>query len=376
MMATVNFIKYYSHKNGFYLKVYLDCSPLTNPQVSGIGVYNRNLFIGLKNQLHGNIIPVLKWSRLSKASIVESHLEEKVKPLPPILFNKKIIYHGTDHKLNTKALGPKVVTIHDMQPFVGKWMDTKFAQGRIEVMTKVLTSDVQRIIAISHFTKSEIIRFFPKVADKIDVVYHGHKFEMHKILMPDPEVNIVKKIAQGNPFLFFIGNIEERKNLINQIKAFEILKSEHKNLVFILSGKDGYNFQEIKNYISVSKFKNDIYLTGYLSEEEKEYALKNTSCLMFASWYEGFGFPLLEALAKNTNVVISQSSSLEELGKGICHLCDPSNPTDIAEKVSLIMKNGNLKNIEMSEFRKNWSWDKCAINTIEVYKKASFASLV
>lgn len=352
------------------LKVYLDCSPLTNPQVSGIGVYNKNLFIGLKGQLQTNVVPVLKWSRLSKASVVEGHLEEKVKPLPPILFNKKVVYHGTDHKLNTKALGPKVVTIHDMQPFVGKWMDPKFAEGRIEVMTKVFNSDVQRIIAISHFTKSEIIRFFPAIADKVEVVYHGHKFEMHKMLNADPESNIVKSIADDRPFLFFIGNIEERKNLINQIKAFEILKAEYKDLIFILSGKDGYNSQSIKNYILTSKYKNDIHVTGYLSEEEKDYALKKTSCLMFASWYEGFGFPLLEALAKNTNVIISQSSSLEELGKGICYLCNPAEPEDIAEKVAIIMKTGNLKKLDMSDFRKDWSWNKCALETIEVYKKS------
>src|SRR5690606_16141531 len=137
------------------------------------------------------------------------------------------------------------------------------------------------------------------------------------------------------------------KNLINQIKAFENLKAEHRDLIFILSGKDGFNSQSIKDYISTSKYKKDIFVTGYLSETEKDYALKNTSCLMFASWYEGFGFPLLEALAKNTNVVISQSSSLEELGKDICYLCNPADPEDIAQKVSQIMKSGNLKKLEL-----------------------------
>jgi glycosyltransferase involved in cell wall biosynthesis len=369
MIATVNFIKFISLILDYTLKVYLDCSPLTNPQVSGIGVYNKNLFLELKNQLHNDVLPVLKWSRLKKSSVVESHIHHPVTALAPFLFNKSIVYHGTDHKLNTWSRGPKVVTIHDMQPFVGKWIDPKFAQGRIEIMTKVFKSDVQKIIAISHFTKQEIIRFFPEAASKIEVVYHGHNFD----LKTEPLVlsnNIIEKITQGKPFLFFIGNIEERKNLVNQIKAFEILKEDNKDLVFILSGKPGFNFSMIEAYINSSIYKSDIYVTGYLSEAEKEYALKHTACLMFASWYEGFGFPLIEALAKNSNVVISQSSSLHEIGKEYCYECDPADPLDIADKVSIIIKKGNLKKVDLYHFQSEWSWKKCALETIDVYKKS------
>lgn len=351
------------------MKVYLDCSPLTNAQVSGIGVYNKNLFLELKNQLHGDVSPVLKWSRLSKASVVEDHVQTKVVALPPFLFNKEIVYHGTDHKLNTHARGPKVVTIHDMQPFLGKWLDPKFAQNRIEVMTKVLKSDVQRIIAISHFTKKEIIKYFPECASKIDVVYHGHNFNPLRSVNAD-EKNIIKTIASGRPFLFFVGNIEERKNLINQIKAFEIMKERHKDLIFIISGKPGFNYQEIAEYISTSKVRSDIHVTGYLSEAEKNYALENTSCFMFASWYEGFGIPVIEALSINTNIVTSRTSSLDEIGKGYCYQCNPNDPSDIACTVEIIMEKGNMKKVDFNSFQSEWSWKKCALETIDVYKKS------
>jgi glycosyltransferase involved in cell wall biosynthesis len=350
------------------LKVYLDCSPLTNTQVSGIGVYNKNLFLNVKNELGSDVSPVLKWSRLSRASIVEGHIHEKVKSLPPFLFGKDTVYHGTDHKLNTVSRGARVVTIHDMQPFVGKWIDPKFAQGRIEIMTKALNSDVQRIITISEFTKSEIIKYFPKTESKIDVVYHGNEFR-HSVI-DESKPNLIKTIAKGKPFLFFIGNIEERKNLINQIKAFEILKEKNPDLLFILSGKAGFNAQEIMDYISKSKYKSDIHVTGYLSEDEKEYAMKETSCLMFVSWYEGFGIPVLEALAKNTNIITSNTSSLNEIGLGYCYQSNPADPADIAFNVSVIMEKGNLKKVNLAEFQSDWSWNKCAQKTINVYKKA------
>lgn len=348
------------------LKVYLDCSSLTNAQVSGIGVYNKNLFLELRALEGVDVDPVLKWSRLSKASIVKEHLGTKVRALSPFLLNKNIIYHGTDHKLNAKSLGPKVVTIHDMQPFVGKWMDPRFAEGRIKIMTKVFQGDVDRIIAISHFTKNEIIKYFPHTASKIDVVYHGHNFKPNAVVSTD---NKIQKIANSRPFLFFIGNIEERKNLINQVKAFEILKREYRDLIFILSGRDGYNAKSIIDYIGKSEFKDDMYLTGYLSDYEKEYAMKHTSCFMFASWYEGFGLPLIEALSTDTNVVISNTSSLEEIGSTYCHKCDPANPQNIADTVNLIMREGNLKKVD-DNFQNLWSWKKCAMETVEVYKKA------
>lgn len=351
------------------MKVYLDCSPLTNTQVSGIGVYNKNLFLELKNQLKGDVSPVLKWSRLRKSSIVSEHINTKVKALPPFLFNKEIVYHGTDHKLNTRSSGPLVVTIHDMQPFVDKWLDPKFAKSRRDLMTKVLNSDVQRIIAISHFTKNEIIKYFPNCASKIDVVYHGHNFKSVTASSND-EKNVIKTISKGRPFLFFVGNIEERKNLINQIKAFEIIKERHKDLIFIISGKPGFNYQETADYIAYSKVKADIYVTGYLSEAEKNYAVLNTSCFMFASWYEGFGIPVIEALASNTNIVTSRTSSLIEIGKGYVHQCNPKDPHDIACTVEIIMEKGNLKKVNLDSFQDEWSWKKCALETIDVYKKS------
>ena len=351
------------------LKVYLDCSPLTNAQVSGIGVYNKNLFLALKNELGPDLSAVLKWSRLSKSSIVEEHVREKVRALPPFLFDKHTVYHGTDHKLNTHCRGPRVVTIHDMQPFVGKWMDPKFAQKRIEIMTHTLNNDVQRIIAISEFTKNEIIKYFPKIESKIDVVYHGHHFN-HNLVADEAKPNKILNLTKGNPFLFFIGNIEERKNLINQIKAFEILKEKQTDLIFILSGRAGYNAEEILKYISTSKYKGDIHVTGYLSDAEKEYAMSNTSCFMFVSWYEGFGIPVYEALSKNTNILISNASSLKEIGAEYCYQSNPADPADIASNVLTIMRKGNLKKTELSKFENEWSWKQCALNTIKVYHKA------
>ena len=111
-------------------------------------------------------------------------------------------------------------------------------------------------------------------------------------------------------------------------------------------------------------------MTGYLTEEEKNYAFEYTSCFMFASWYEGFGIPVIEALATNTNIVTSRTSSLNEIGKGYCYQCNPMDPADIACTVEIIMEKGNMKKVEMDSFQTEWSWKSCAQKTIGVYQKS------
>lgn len=352
------------------MQVYLDCSSLTNEHISGIGVYNKNLFRSLKNRTDCEVTPVLKWSRFKKSPIVEKHLDAKVTRILPFLFKKDVLYHGTDHKLNTRSSGPTVVTVHDMQPFERKWLDPKFAALRCEVLRRVINCNVSRIIAVSEFTKDQIIKYFPKASDKIDVVYHGYDFCFDSHIRPVSCLERLKKLIDNRPFLFFIGNLEERKNLINQIKAFEILKHKHKDLIFIISGKPGFNYKLIEDCILSSSAKDSIILTGYLTDDEKDYAMAQTQCLMFASWYEGFGIPVIEALSKNTNLIISNTTSLSEIGKDYCLQVNPADVEEIAFNVERIFMNGNPKKVDLEEWRNTWSWDNCAQKTMDVYKRS------
>jgi len=349
------------------LKVYLDCSPLTNPHLSGIGVYNRNLFLEIHKMAGETIEPVLKLNRYGKRHFVEQHLGHDVLLLPPLILNKKIIYHGTDHKLNVHSRGPRIVTIHDMQPFLDQWLDSEFARKRREVISKTLKSSPDKIIAVSHFTKNEIIKFFPSMESKIEVVYHGADFESK---IPVGESNSLEKKIEGKPFLLFIGNIEERKNLINQLNAFALLKKDYPDLLFLVAGKPGFNYQSVEHFLTSFDFKSDVLLTGYLNETEKDFALKNTSCLMFATWYEGFGIPVIEALAAGAPVLISHAGALQEIAGQYCESADPSSPEEMALKVKKIMSGNSVAKIaSLSEWKKNWSWEKAAAGTLKVYSQ-------
>lgn len=352
------------------MKVYFDCSAITTEKISGIGLYAKNLGIALEQELHSDFLPVLKWSRWNKKEFVNKHLNMNVGPLAPICFGKNSVYHATDFKINSIFLGANVVTIHDMQPFLNKWMSPEFAENRRKVITcSIKNSQLKKIIATSEFTKKEIIHFFPEAESKIEVVYHGHNFEMRNSFTLE-NCKKLENIVDNRPFLFFIGNIEERKNLINQIKAFEIVKKKYSDLIFIIAGAPSFNFDEILKVINQSIYKNSIILPGYLSNEEKNWAFRNTACVMFASFYEGFGIPVIEALSEGAKLLTSNNSSLVEISDGYAYLANPFDVEEIAFKLSEALEKGNIKNINFESWKNRWSWKNCALNTLGVYERS------
>ncbi len=313
------------------------------------------------------IQPALKLNRFSKKHFVEQHLSHSVRLLPPYILNKKIVYHGTDHKLNVLSRGPRIVTIHDMQPFVDQWLDRDFARKRREILTRTFKSNPDKIIAVSHFTKNEIIKYFPAMESRIEVVYHGANFETK--VVPNESNQLEKKI-NGKRFLLFIGNIEERKNIINQLKAFAFLKKENPDLLFVIAGRPGFHYQNIEHFINAFEYKKDVLLTGYLNETEKEFALKKTSCLMFATWYEGFGIPVIEALAVGAKVLISHAGALQEIAGDYCESADPTSPEEMALAINKLLKEKESSTIaNLAEWKKSWSWEKAAKETLKIYSQ-------
>lgn len=350
------------------MKVYLDCATLTNERISGIGQYAKNLFFALADEMKEDIRPVLKLSRFKKAHIVEKHIRKKPSLLLPFGYRPLTVFHGPDYKLNSGHIGPKVVTIHDMQPFLNTWIDPKFAKNRRDVITASLKSDVSRVIAISEFTKREIIRFFPEVESKIDVVYHGHIFK--HIEINEKEIQSLKDVIKGRPFLFFVGNVEERKNLINQIKAFEIVKKNHPDLIFVIGGQNSYGSHLIEQYIQSSPERESIIRIGYMTDAQVNWGHQNTACSMYVSWYEGFGLPILDSLGCGGKILTSSTTSCDEIARNFTLKANPADVEEIAFKLDLILENKHVPEAGLQEWLDSWSWKTCAINTIKVYQKA------
>lgn len=218
------------------------------------------------------------------------------------------------------------------------------------------------IITPSQNTKHDLIRLYKIVAKKIRVVYPGISTVVNWPTRQDGNV--------PDPYCLFIGRIEHRKNIIRIIKAFEKIKKEKKiPLRLILAGKDGYGSKQIKDCIANSEFKTEISLTGYISDQEKNVLLKNTSVFIFPTLYEGFGFPILEAMNLGAPVITSNIGSASEVAGEGAILVNPRSIDEIAYSVYKVLSDSDLRENLIKkgyENAKRFNWDECAKKILEI----------
>ncbi|MDQ1284165.1 MAG: hypothetical protein QG620_513 [Patescibacteria group bacterium] len=236
--------------------------------------------------------------------------------------------------------------------------------GRLYMRASIRNScrAAKKIIAVSKNTKRDLINLYKIPEDKIEVIYEGvsEKSQIQNIKF---QINSKLKI-KNSKFLLFVGRLEKRKNVEGIIEAYKILRDKH-NIPhsLVLAGKPGYGYEAVKYKVESSKYKANIVLPGFISEEEKWQLLANADVFLFPTFYEGFGLPVLEAQALGVPVVTSNVSSLPEVGGEAAAYCDPSEPISIADAVYSLIGDKDWRDgiIEKgNENVKRFSWKRCA----------------
>ncbi|MEK9173728.1 MAG: glycosyltransferase family 1 protein, partial [Patescibacteria group bacterium] len=264
----------------------------------------------------------------------------------PLIGGKRniVTVHGLEYEVSPKSYG---------------WLERLYM--RISIRYSCLKADT--IIAVSENTKKDLIRLYGVLESKIVVVGEGFvekKYESNS------------KHQTGIPYLLFIGRIEERKNVVRIIEAFEILKERYQiPHQLILVGKKGHGYEQVRRRIFSSRFRNEIQERGYVGEEEKLTLLENAGVFIFPSLYEGFGLPVLEAQAASVPVVTSQSSSLPEVGGEGAIYVDSTSSEGIAEGIYKTLQMDEAeKTILQEKMKKNldrFSWSRCASEIKELF---------
>lgn len=186
------------------------------------------------------------------------------------------------------------------------------------------------ILTVSHFTKKEMIELLHIPEEKISIAYCAPSIDPNCA-----DYNQVKsKFGIEKGYILFVGTIEPRKNVVRLLRAFELLKTryniEHK---LVLAGGKGWRDTEFYKILSESKFSNDIVLTGFITNEEKNTLYKNATVFVFPSLYEGFGIPPLEAMTWGCPVVTANAASLPEVVGDAAVLVDPFDVDSIAKGI-------------------------------------------
>jgi glycosyltransferase involved in cell wall biosynthesis len=222
------------------------------------------------------------------------------------------------------------------------------------------------IICFSEFIKKEILDRLDFKEEQVHVIYHGIDHDLFRVYD-----NLSLDIVLPDKFLFCVGSIEPRKNLLGLLKAYSNLSARYKKeYKLVLAGFKGWNNKEIMDLIN--KNKKYIYYLGYISDIELAKVYNLASLFIYPSFYEGFGLPPLEAMACGTPVITSNVSSLPEVGGDAVIYCNPYDVEDIKNKIEMVLndENGQKQMIEKGLQRaKQFTWEKAAKEHLRVFEE-------
>jgi len=235
-----------------------------------------------------------------------------------------------------------------------------------------------KIIAISECTKKDIIDRFNISDEKIKVIYDGYDQEL---FCPNQNQEIIKQIREkfslreNEQFIFYSGSFEDhepRKNIDFILDVFHKIHKFYPDLLFLLSGKKGAESDRLMEVAKKSDYDKNIKFIGFLSWEELVGCYQAASAFVFPSLYEGFGLPPLEAMACGVPVISSNTSSLPEVVGDAGILLDPKDANSWVKNIKKILDNKEFaKTLSKKGLiqAKKFSWEKCAKETIKVYKE-------
>jgi len=310
LQIIINLIKYFPD---IKFRILLKSSPLTHmPQRQN-----------LTYEVFG---PQKLWTRLA----LPLRLKFK-KPQIPVLFTPG---HYTPSVKGVK----KIIVIFDLAYLKFPEYFAKKDQIQLKKWTNISLKACDGIIAISNSTLADLKKYYPDLKKPIKVIYPGFNTHLFKPVTDQAaQKNVREKYLLPNKFVLFVGTIQPRKNIQGIIAAMKY--NSDFNLVVV--GKKGWLFDPI--FEKAEEFKKRITFTDYVPDDDLPLIISMADCLVLPSFYEGFGIPVIEALACNCPVIVSKNSSLSEAAGQAGLFVDPYDSKDIAQKINQITTNNKLK---------------------------------
>ena len=223
----------------------------------------------------------------------------------------------------------------------------------------------KRIATVSEYSKKDISNSYSIAPYKIDVVFNGANSD-YSPLKRDEKDRTRKKYTGGNDYFVFIGTLQPRKNITGLLLAFdEFRKCYSSNFKLVIVGEKMFKTNEIKKIYSKMVYKDDVIFMNRLSPGKLRFILGAAAALIFVSFFEGFGIPILEAMFCETPVITSNVTSMPEVSGDAALLVDPFSVGSIKNGMLEIIKNPRLKNQLIKNSRKQrekFNWDKTAEN--------------
>lgn len=311
-----------------------------------------------------------------------------------MLFNREIdILFIPSHVLPLVHPKKSVATIHDIgfEKYTILYRNESTAKIFLDLLVKLFTfgkysanlidylkwssrftlKHSKKILTVSEFTKNELINLYDADEKKIKVIHNGYNKSLYRKINDKKSIENVKdKYGIEGDYLLYIGRIEKKKNVSRLIEAvaylYEIDKFFDKKLVLV--GAADYGYDEVNYIISQYNLDDIVIIPGWVDECDLPYLYNGASVFVFPSKYEGFGIPLLQAMACGVPVAASNTASIPEVVNNSALLFDPDVPIDIAKKIEEILNNSELREKLIKDgFDRSakFSWERCARETLD-----------
>ncbi len=283
------------------------------------------------------------------------------------------LFHTTYYPIPPLVDKKTILTVHDVRlmRFPETYSRSRYWFLKLAVPYSVKRAD--KIIADSDFTKEELVKLLGVPREKIAVVHPGANPRFKPIRDQTSLKRVTAKLSLPDRFVLFVGHLEPRKNLARLVEAFSILKSKtklpHK---LVILGRESWGYKPVLEAAERHNECSDIVFTGYVDEDDLPLVYNLADALALPSLYEGFGLPLLEAMACGVPVVTSKVSSLPEVAGKAAILVDPYNVEEIADGLVAALGDEALRRALINKGlarAKKFRWEEAAAQIIHVYEE-------
>lgn len=294
--------------------------------------------------------------------------------LPRLLADQRIdVLHSPHYTMPLRAGIPVVVTFHDMTFFLYPEYHTLIKRFFFPMMIRQSAARAAALLAVSESTRKDAIRLLGISPEKISTTLLG--FEPQYLHIEDAArlEQTRQKYHLPARFMLHVGTLEPRKNHSNLLKAFDIIAHSNSDIALVLVGGAGWNARQIARQIKTLRHGDRILRLGYADRDDLPALYRLAEVFVYPSIYEGYGLPVLEAMACGTPTITSTVSSMPEIIGDAGLLVSPDDPAELSAAMARLLGNKTLASelTQKAQIRaREFTWGKTAEQTIKIYERS------